>query len=149
MPSWTQALARSVEGYPSGQAGVVVRAQDARATGSAAAAGAPALRSPRGTACCLPGSSKVSADIDELERRMAAAAEATDFEEARRLRDRIALIRSGVSPAEAARTDTSGLARQQPGAMGIGTSRPTPVRPTGWKPPSKPDPLVSRRSRRK
>jgi hypothetical protein len=91
----------------------------------------------------------MSATIADLEHRMAVAAEAMDFEEARRLRDRINLVRSGASAEDAARADTSGLTRQKAGAMGIGTSQPKPVRPPGWKPPPKPDPMTSGRSRRR
>lgn len=76
---------------------------------------------------------------------MDAAASALDFEEARRLRDRINLIRGGASAAEAAQADTTGLARQQPGTMGLGTSRQRPVTPPGWKPPPKPDLMTSGR----
>lgn len=91
----------------------------------------------------------MSATIADLERRMAAAAEAMDFEEARRLRDRINLIRSGASAEDAARADTSGLTRQKAGAMGIGTSQPKPVTPPDWKRPPKPDPLTTGRPRRR
>lgn len=84
----------------------------------------------------------------DLERRMVAAAEAMDFEEARRLRDQINLIRGGATYDDAAKADTSGLARQKAGAMGIGTSQSTPVTPPGWKPPKKPDAMTAGRSRR-
>ena len=77
--------------------------------------------------------------IDSLTRMMSAAAEALDFEEARRLRDEINLIRGGASPEEAARTDTSSLTRQKTGAMGIGTNYPKPLTPVGWCPPPKPN----------
>lgn len=97
----------------------------------------------------MPGLASMSATIADLERRMAAAAAAMDFEEARRLRDRINLIRSGASAEDAARADTSGLTRQKAGAMGIGTSQPKPVTPPGWKRPPKPDPLTSGRPRRR
>ncbi|WBO24611.1 UvrB/UvrC motif-containing protein [Sphingomonas abietis] len=83
--------------------------------------------------------------IENLQRRMNAAASALDFEEARRLRDRINLMRGGASAAEAAQADTSDLVRQQPGAMGLGTSRQRPVHPPGWKPPPKPDLMTSGR----
>ena len=86
--------------------------------------------------------------IEDLQRRMDAAASALDFEEARRLRDRINLMRGGASAEEAAQADTSGLVRQQPGAMGLGTSRQRPVAPLGWKPPSKPDLMTSGRKRK-
>jgi hypothetical protein len=80
--------------------------------------------------------------IDTLRQKMEAAAEALDFEEARRLRDRIALIRGGATPADAEAADLSGLARQKPGAMGLGTSQQRVDPPAGWKPPPKPDPMT-------
>ncbi|MDZ7280931.1 UvrB/UvrC motif-containing protein [Sphingomonas sanguinis] len=83
--------------------------------------------------------------IEELRRQMEAAAERLDFEEARALRDRINLMRGG---AEDAGVDTSGLTRQQPGAMGLGTSQSRPERPEGWVPPKKPDPMTKGRGRR-
>ncbi|WP_431469722.1 UvrB/UvrC motif-containing protein [Sphingosinithalassobacter sp. LHW66-3] len=86
--------------------------------------------------------------IETLRARMEAAAEAMEFEEARRLRDRINLLRGGADGAAAARADTSGLTRQQPGAMGLGTSRGRPSRPEGWTPPEKPDPMTRGRGRR-
>jgi hypothetical protein len=86
--------------------------------------------------------------IEDLQRKMDAAASALDFEEARRIRDRISLIRGGASAAEVAQADTSGLVRQQLGAMGLGTSRQQPVRPPGWKPPPKPDLATSGRKRK-
>ena len=69
---------------------------------------------------------------------MNVAAAALDFEEARRLRDRIALLRLGADD-QGADADTSGLIRQQPGAMGIGSNRPRPERVEGWTKPQKPD----------
>jgi hypothetical protein len=51
--------------------------------------------------------------IEDLERRMAEAAAAGDFETAALLRDAIARIRSGES----------GLREQQPGKMGLGSSQ--------------------------
>ncbi|RYG76060.1 MAG: excinuclease ABC subunit B, partial [Alphaproteobacteria bacterium] len=47
--------------------------------------------------------------IEDLQRRMDAAASALDFEEARRIRDRINLMRGGASAGDAAQADTSGL----------------------------------------
>ena len=88
-------------------------------------------------------------DLDQLQARMAAAAAALDFEEASRLRDRIALIRGGASIDEAEAVDTAGLRRQQPGAMGLGTSQQKVTPPPGWKPPRKPHPMTSGRSRRR
>jgi hypothetical protein len=86
--------------------------------------------------------------IEDLQGEMDAAACALDFEEARRIRDRINLMRGGADAAEAAQADTSGLIRQQPGAMGLGTSRQRPVPPPGWKPPPKPDLNTSSRKRK-
>jgi hypothetical protein len=59
--------------------------------------------------------------IEELRGRMEAAAAALDYEEAKRLRDRISLLRS-AGPEAAAEIDTTGLDRQQPGRMGLGTT---------------------------
>lgn len=87
--------------------------------------------------------------IDQLLVRMEAAAAALDFEEARCLRDRISLLRGGADPEAAADADTAGLARQQPGAMGLGTSQQRVVPPKGWTPPPKPDPMTLGRSRRR
>ena len=86
--------------------------------------------------------------IEDLQGRMEEAANALDFEEARRLRDRINLMRSGASPAEASKVDTSGLVRQQPGAMGLGTSQQRVAPPPGWKRPPKPDLKTSGRRRK-
>jgi hypothetical protein len=88
-------------------------------------------------------------DLDRLNERMAAAAAALDFEEARRLRDLIALVRAGASLAEAEAADTAGLKRQQPGAMGLGTSQQKVTPPAGWTPPRRPDPMTRGRSRRR
>jgi hypothetical protein len=77
-----------------------------------------------------------AATLCGLQVRMEAAAAALDFEEARRLRDVIGLLRNGATIEEAA---ADGFTRQQPGAMGLGTSRQQVVPPEGWKPPRKPD----------
>ena len=84
-----------------------------------------------------------------LQERMVAAAEALDFEEARRLRDRIALIRGGASIDQAEAADTAGLQRQKPGAMGLGTSQQKITPPSGWTPPPRPDPMTRGRSKRR
>jgi hypothetical protein len=86
--------------------------------------------------------------IDELQRQMDAAVEALDFDTAARLRDRIAIIRGGATPEEAEAADASGLTRQQPGAMGLGSSRQRVTPPPGWKPPPAPDLMTKGRSRR-
>src|SRR3954467_2596921 len=80
--------------------------------------------------------------IQTLRERMEAAAEALDFEEAKRLRDRISLMRGGATAAEAGQADLSGLGGPRPGAMGLGTSQQRLEPPCGWKPPPKPDPLT-------
>ena len=87
--------------------------------------------------------------IDELRLRMEAAAAAMDFEQARTLRDRINLLRGGTAADAASAADTSGLTRQQPGAMGLGTGQPRVTPPPGWTPPPKPDPMTRGRSRRR
>ena len=87
--------------------------------------------------------------LQSLQKKMEAAAEALDFEEAKRCRDKINLIRNGATAAAAAEADFSGLTRQQPGAMGLGTSQQKITPPSGWKPPQKPDPMTSGYSKRR
>ncbi len=87
--------------------------------------------------------------IESLREQMEAAAQALDFEEARRLRDAINLMRGGATASEAAQADASGLTRQRPGAMGLGTSQQQVAPPPGWKPPAKPDPLTRGRKGRR
>ena len=87
--------------------------------------------------------------IEDLRERMEVAAAALDFEEARRLRDRIALMRGGATAEEASEADLSGMTRQQPGAMGLGTSQQRLEPPPGWTPPIKPDPMTKGRGRRR
>ena len=81
-------------------------------------------------------------DIEALRRQMEAAAAAMDFETAGRLRDQISVLRSGGAVA-----DTTGLTRQQPGAMGLGTSQQRMTPPPGWVKPKKPDPMTKGRKR--
>lgn len=83
-----------------------------------------------------------------LQQKMEAAVQALDFEEAKRCRDKISLMRSGATAAEADEADLSGLERQQPGSMGLGTSQQRMTPPPGWKPPPKPDPMTSGRGSR-
>ncbi|MBG6118508.1 MULTISPECIES: UvrB/UvrC motif-containing protein [unclassified Sphingobium] len=87
--------------------------------------------------------------IATLQAKMDAAVRALDFEEASRLRDMISLMRGGATAAEAERADLSGVERQRPGAMGLGTSRQRVAAPEGWRPPAKPDPMTAGRSSRK
>lgn len=77
-------------------------------------------------------------DVNALRAEMEAAAAALDFEAAGRLRDRISLLRGGADTA----ADTAGLVRQQPGAMGLGTSQSCLAPPEGWVKPAKPDPMT-------
>jgi len=86
--------------------------------------------------------------LKTLHDQMEAAARALDFEEARRCRDMISLLRGGASMGEAALADLSGLTRQQPGAMGLGTSQQQAVPPAGWKRPVKPDPMTNGHKKR-
>ncbi len=85
----------------------------------------------------------MSETIPELQRKMDAAARALDFEEAKRCRDKISLMRGGATASEAENADLLGVERQQPGAMGLGTSQQRVTPPQGWKPPPKPDPMTS------
>lgn len=89
----------------------------------------------------------MSDSIEDLQKRMEAAAAALDYEEAKRCRDRIALLRGGASAQGAAEADDAGLERQKPGAMGLGTSQQRMTPPPGWKPPPRPDPMTKGRSR--
>ncbi|USI75373.1 UvrB/UvrC motif-containing protein [Sphingopyxis sp. USTB-05] len=86
--------------------------------------------------------------IEALRKRMQAAVDTLDFEEARRCRDQINLLRGGAAPDEAEQADLSGIERQQPGAMGLGTRQQRMTPPPGWKPPPKPDPMTKGRSSR-
>ena len=88
----------------------------------------------------------MSDTVEQLRQRMEAAAAALDFEEARRLRDQISLLRGARDP-DAAAEDVSGLVRQRPGSMGLGTSQQRVTPPEGWRPPPKPDPMTRGRSR--
>lgn len=88
-------------------------------------------------------------EIDNIRRRMEAAAAALDFEEAKRLRDRMNLLRGGADAQGIGDIDTSGLTRQRPGAMGLGTSQQRVTPPDGWTPPPRPDPMTKGRSRRR
>jgi hypothetical protein len=86
--------------------------------------------------------------ISELHGAMQKAAQQGDFEQAALLRDRISILR-GVPDGATDDFDPSGLVRQQPGAMGLGTSQQRVKAPHGWKPPKKPDPMTGGRRGRK
>jgi hypothetical protein len=83
-----------------------------------------------------------------MQEKMEAASRALIFEEATRCRDKINLMRGGATAAEAEHADMSGLQRQQPGAMGLGTSQQRVTPPPGWQPPPKPEPMTFGRSSR-
>ena len=87
--------------------------------------------------------------IDTLRQQMEAAAAAQDFALAARLRDQISILRGQAPDAEVADVDPTGLTRQQPGKMGIGTSQQRYTPPPGWTPPPKPDPMTRGRGRKK
>ena len=79
---------------------------------------------------------------DSLETQMRAAAAASDFELAARLRDEL----RALTDADAAR-DAGDLYRQQPGGMGLGTSQQRMEPPPGWVRPKKPDAMTKGRKR--
>ena len=81
--------------------------------------------------------------IDQLRLEMEAAADAQDFVLAARLRDQISILRGQGGTIATPAIDPTGLTRQQPGKMGIGTSRQRVTPPPGWKPPPKPDLMTS------
>ena len=91
----------------------------------------------------------MSDEIEQIRLRMEAAAAALDFEEAARLRNQLSLLRGGASLAGLDTIDTSGLERQAPGRMGLGTSQQRVDPPPGWRPPPKPDPMTKGRPRRR
>lgn len=77
--------------------------------------------------------------IETLRLAMEAAAAAMDFEEASRLRDQISLLRASGGAGNVEDIDPTGLDRQRPGAMGLGTSQQRVTPPPGWIRPAKPD----------
>lgn len=77
----------------------------------------------------LAGCSEAMGAIEDLERRMKAAAEAGDFETAALLRDAIARLKAGES----------NLVEQSPGRMGLGSSQEAYVRDPTRPLPKKPD----------
>ncbi|MES2291493.1 MAG: UvrB/UvrC motif-containing protein [Pseudomonadota bacterium] len=85
--------------------------------------------------------------VADLYTRMEAAAARADYEEAARLRDRISLIRSAGGTPVDMNFDPTGLTRQAPGKMGLGTSQQRVSAPKGWTPPAKPDPMTTGQAR--
>ncbi len=79
---------------------------------------------------------------ETLERQMREAAAAGKFELAAKLRDDL----KALADADAAR-ETGDLYRQQPGAMGLGSSRQAVEPPPGWAPPKRPDPMTANRGK--
>ena len=92
----------------------------------------------------------MSDPLADLRRRMQQAATDNNFELAARLRDQLSLMR-GAADVDAAPdlTAATQLRRQQPGAMGIGTSDQRMTPPPGWKPPKRPDPMTAGHKGRK
>jgi len=95
--------------------------------------------------------SSVPGQLSDLEIAMAEAAAAENYEEAARLRNAIQVAKqAGMTAAEAGfaggaddEADFSGLSRQEPGKMGIGSQVPKHTPPAGWTPPKKPDPMTA------
>lgn len=97
----------------------------------------------------LPRWLRMNPELENLRRRMEAAVAALDFEEAGRLRDQISLIRGRPETETHQDLDTSRLRRQVPGQMGLGTSDQAVTPPPGWKPPKRPDPMTTGRTRKR
>ncbi len=77
-----------------------------------------------------------------LEKQMAQAAEAMDFEAAARLRNEMAQLRGEVP--DVSKVDDEGgltttVGQPPPGAMGLGSNVPVRQPPKGWVKPKKPD----------
>jgi hypothetical protein len=81
--------------------------------------------------------SAIERKLAELEKQMAAAAAADDFERAAALRDEIATLK-GLGAA----SETPLVRQPPPGQMGLGTHVPVALPPKGWRPPKKPDPMT-------
>jgi len=84
----------------------------------------------------------MATDRDTLERQMHDAAAAGKYELAATLRDALRAL-AAVDEARA----HGDLHRQQPGAMGLGTSRQAVEPPPGWTRPKRPDPMTANRSK--
>ncbi|KFC69777.1 UvrB/uvrC motif-containing protein [Devosia sp. LC5] len=74
-----------------------------------------------------------------LEKQMAAAAEAMDFEQATALRNEIARLKGEVPVVSEDGAVSVTVSQPPPGAMGLGTQVPVRQPPKGWVKPKKPD----------
>ena len=77
----------------------------------------------------------MSDDIETLQRRMAEAVAAEDYEAAAQVRDQIAALKG--------KRGESLFRRQVPGRMGLGTDQQVMAPPKDWKKPKKPDLFTS------
>jgi len=87
--------------------------------------------------------------LQALHTAMHTASAQADFEKAAKLRDQISLLhRLPVDgPGPEADFNPSGLVRQRPGPVGLGTSRQDVKPPSRWKPPKRPEPMTKGRGR--
>ncbi|MBS3847165.1 UvrB/UvrC motif-containing protein [Devosia sp. BSSL-BM10] len=76
-----------------------------------------------------------------LNKQMADAAEAMDFETATALRNEIARIK-GEAPLQQGDPDSVTVGQPPPGSMGLGTQVPVRQPPKGWVKPKKPDSMT-------
>jgi len=76
-----------------------------------------------------------------LNKQMADAAEAMDFETATALRNEIARIK-GAAPLQQGDPDSVTVGQPPPGSMGLGTQVPVRQPPKGWVKPKKPDSMT-------
>jgi len=83
--------------------------------------------------------SAIERKIGELEKQMAAAALADDFERAAALRDEIAVLKGQAPGSQGGEVE---VRQPPPGQMGLGTHIPVAAPPKGWKRPKKPDPMT-------
>ena len=80
--------------------------------------------------------------IETLQQCIEDAVAAFDLEQAGRCCDMTSAMRGGATAAEADEADLVGLKRQDPGAIGLGTSSQRMTPPVGWCAPLKPDPMT-------
>ena len=83
--------------------------------------------------------SAIERKIGELEKQMAAAALADDFERAAALRDEIAVLKGQAPSSQGGEVE---VRQPPPGQLGLGTHIPVAAPPKGWKRPKKPDPMT-------